>query len=657
MTGVRPRRHICAILLLVLVLAAGRDARADRYGLLLYGGVQQEADLSYQFNGEQQAVSSKRQESIEEYTFRMKYGLGNTSLWRGSFMAALRTDQSIESNSRSGSSGLSSRVGLLYDIDGTLFGKSVAPAAFSVKSDITQVATPFTSSYQVANTLYDFRWSIRNKVLPVSIEYITGTSVTSGQQVDSTRNRNEVYLHATQAGTIGTSNLELSKVNSTFTTTQGDSNVDDRYEAKFLNALNWNSAELARSFATGFDYSETAGINNARYLTLSETAQWALGKSLVSGGDYTYSGVSGDPGTQTHENGTLWLQHQLFKNLLTRLSLRLRNDDYPTGSDQEVGGGINLSYVKELPGQSTLNLAASKDYSVENRNLGTDRQHIFNEQHTAALVGPPISLAQANAVVSTIVIRNADPLKRLLPYALGSDYTVVVSGALTQIIVQGAINDGDSLLITYDIQVDPNLKTVTNSYGLNGSLALFSGAYRVYGSYQETTQDRTGQVTLAGLTAQNMLRLGAERKWALVTASTEYVNFVSESDKHQSVLAQALYANSQREGNLTFTLSDQYQWYQSVNVGSTVLDRTPENFFTAATSYSTLLSSTTNVALNANYLNITGSGDSDSLSLGGSLHWGLGKLNILLNSSFGVRRQQSVLAYNELFFLRVTRVF
>jgi hypothetical protein len=656
MRAVLTRRHICALLLL-LPLLCGREAQAARYGILLYGAVQQEVDLSYQVNGEQQAINSLRQEAIEEYSFRMKYGLGNTSLWRGSFMAALRTDQSTSSNSRSGSSGLSSRVGFLYDIDGILFGKSVAPAAFSVKSDITQVATPFSSTYQVTNTLYDFRWSIRNKVLPVAVEYITGTSVTSGQQVDSTRDRNEVYLHATQTGTIGTSTLDLSKVNSTFTTTQGDSNVDNRYEAKFLNTLNWNTDLKARSFSTGFDYSETAGINNAKYLTLSETAQWALGKSLVSGGDYTHSGVSGDPGTQTHENGTLWLQHNLFKNLMTRLSVRLRNDAYPTGSDRELGGGISLSYVKELPGNSTLNLGGSKDYSVENRNLGTDRQHIFNEQHTVAIVGPPISLAGANAVISTIVIRNADPLKHLLPYVAGSDYTVVVSGALTQIFPQGAIVDGDSLLITYDILVDPNLKTVTNSYSVNSSLALFSGAYRAYGSYQQTQQERTGQVTLAGLTAQSMLRLGFERKWTLITANTEYINFVSESDKHQSIQAQAVYSNSRREGSLTFTLSDQYQWYQPVTVGSTVVTRTPENFFSAATSYSTMLSTTTNVALNANYLNIAGAGDSDSLSLGGSLHWGLGKLNFLVNSSFGVRRQENVIGYNELLFLRVTRLF
>ena len=656
MTGKRVRRHGFAILPLLL-LCAPLEAEAYRYGPLLYGALQQEVDLSYQFNGDQQSISSQRQEAIEEYTFRMKYGLGNINLWRGSFMAGVRADQGTNANSRSGSSGLSSRIGYVYDIDGILMGKSAAPAAFSVKSDVTQVSTPFTNSYQVANTLYDFRWSIKNKILPVSLEYITGTSVTSGQQVDSTRNRNEVYLHATQSGTIGVSSIDLSKVNSTYTTTNGENNFDNRYEAKLLNTLNWITDLKARSFATGLDYSETAGINNAKYLTLSETAQWALGKSLVSGGDYSYSGVTGDPGDQTHQNGTLWLQHQLFKNLMTRLSARLRNDTYPTGDDKELGGGIVLSYVKTLPENSTLNLAGNKDYSVEHRNLGTDRQHIFRDPYIAPTVGQ-ISLKQPNAIVTSIAIRSADPLSPffLVDYPTTA-YTVVVTGALTQISFQAPINPGDPLLITYDIAVDPNLKTVTNSFGVNGSLALFSGAYRAYGSYQQTEQDRTGQVTLAGLTAQSMARLGLERKWATTTASMEYVNFVSESDKHQSVQAQALYSNSRRQGNITLTLSDQYQWYAPVTIGSTVVTRVPENFFSAATTYSTSLSNTTSVALNANYLNIAGAGDSDSLALGGSLHWGLGKLNVLVNGSFGVRRQASTIGYNELLFLRVTRLF
>jgi hypothetical protein len=654
------RRRTYAILLLLL-FAREREAQADRYGILLYGALQQEVDLSYQFNGDQQSTSSIRQEAIEEYTFRMKYGIGNTNLWRGSFLATLRPDQSLNSNSRSGSSGVSSRVGFLYDIDGILMGRSVAPAAFSVKSDITEVSTPFARTYQVANTLYDLRWSLKNKTLPVAIEYITGTSVTSGQLVDSTRNRKELYIHATQTGVVGTTTLDLSNLRSDYSTSQGEDTFDQRYEAKFQNTIGWNSDLKDRNFSTGLDYSETAGINNAKYLTLNESAQWGLGKSLVSGGEYTYSGVSGDPGDQTHQNGTVWLQHQLFKNLMTRLSARVRNDDYPTGNDKEVGGGVTLSYVKELPRQSSLNLSGNKDYSVETRNLGTDRLPVFEEQHTVASAGFLVRLTQPNVIsVSKISILNPDLSRTIL--ILGTDYQVVATGALTDIniaagLANGHITPGNSLLVDYLYQVDPNLKTVSASFGLNGSLALFSGAYRVYGSYQQTNQDRTGQVTLAGTTAQSMTRLGFERKWNLITANTEYVNFVSEADKHQSIQAQALYSNSRREGSLTFTISDQYQWYQPVTVGSTVVNRAPENFFSAATGYSTMLSSTTNVALNANYINVSGAGNSDSLSAGGSLRFGLGKLNVIVNSSLGVRRQENIYGYNELLYVRVVRYF
>lgn len=659
MTGMRVRRQSFAMLLLLLLVSERQALAAGRYGLLLYGTPRQQVDLSYKFNGEQQSVSSQRHETSEDYQFRMRYGIARPDLWQGSFMASLRFDQSLISSSvNSGGSDISSHVGLLYDIDGVLMGRSVAPFAFSLKSDITEVSTPFAKTYQVSNSLYDLRWTLKNKRVPIAIEYLTGTSKTSGQQVDSTRDRKELYLHATHSGVVGTASLDLSNVVSNFSTEQGDADFDKRYEARFQHTLNWDSAGRGRSIASAVNYSETAGINFAKYFTLNESLQWDLGTSLRSGADYSWSTVSGDPGTQTRQNGTLWLQHQLFKNLTTRINVRLRSEDYPTGTDQEIGEGISLSYVKALPNQGSLNLAVSKDHSVDKRNLGTDRQHIFNEQHTAAF-GTHLFLVQPNAVPSTISVRNADPLRSLLPYLPDADYRIVVTGALTEIVIiaGGAIVDGDSLLITYDIQVDPNLKTVSDSTGLSGSLQFLGGAYRVYGSYLESHQDRTGQVTLAGTTAQNNSRFGLERKWEHVTVNTEYGNYDSEADKHQSVQAQALYSNSKRDGSVTFSLSDQYQWYTPVSVGGTVVKRTAENFFAAAASYTTMLTSTTNLALNSNYLNVVGASSSDSFTLGSSLRWGLGKMNVTLNGSVGVRRQESIYAYNELLFLRVTRFF
>ena len=644
----------------MLILVLGSEAQAARRGLLLYGLPQQQVDFSYQFIGQQQNTTSQRHETSEDYTFRVKYGIGRPSLWQGSFMTSLRFDQSLIS-SGSGTSDLSTHASLLYDINGVLMGNSVAPGAFSVKSDITQVSTPFAKTYQVKNNLYDFRWSLRNKRVPFAIEYLTGTSETSGQGVDTTRNRNELYLHTSHAGIIGVASLDLASVRSDFTTTEGGRDFDKRYEARFQHQINWASGEKERSVASGFTYSETAGINLAQYFTLNESAQWQFGRSLRSGADYSFSSVSGDPGEQSRQSGALWLQHQLFRNLTTRINFRVRQDDYPTGNDQETGGGISLSYVKELPKQGSLVLAGGKDFSVDHRNLGTDRLLIFNEQQTATF-GTRVFLKQANAIASSVSIRNADTLKRRDPYD-PSKFQVITTGPQTEIVIFYGqdvgvdIVDGDELLINYDVQVDPKVKTVSDSYSVTGSLSLLGGAYRLYASRVESQQDRTGQVTLAGLTAQSTTKVGAERKWDTISVNTEYSDFNSETDKHQSVLAQALYSNSKREGTLTFSLSDQYQWYAPVTVGNTLLTRDAENFFSVAGGYNTRLSSTTYLAVNSNYLNVSGAGSADSFTLGSSLRWGLGKLSMTLNGSFGVRRQDSIIGYNELLYFRVTRFF
>lgn len=651
------RLFIVTILLLVLLQASARDVLAARAGFLLLGAPVQKVDLGYQFDGSQQVTSSERHAMLEDYSFKTKYAILRPSLWKGSFMTALRFDQKLATNPGVDSS--SSHIGFLYDIDGVLFGESTAPAAFSASSDISQVSTPFARTYQLTNTIYDFRWALKNSALPVSFEYLTGTSETSGQLVDSTRERKEMHLRAGHDRKISSTSLEINMAQNTYTPVQGEGNFDNRYEVVFRNDLFWANDGKTRNFGSQLRYSETAGINYAKYLNIEQTARWDLGKSLISGGNYSLATVSGDPGSQVHQNGSAWLQHQLFKSLTTRLSLRARKDDYPTGDDREVGGDVSVAYAKELPRQSSLSMGVSEAYSVSDRNLGADRLQIFNEQHVVTF-GARIFLAQPNVVSSSISVRNADPLKRLLPYNPVIDYRIVPNGALTEIVpvANGVIGDGDTLLISYDIQVDPQLKMINETLGANASVTLFGGAYRVYGLHSRTQQERlAGLVTLPSLTAQTMSRLGFERKWQSILLTTEYETFDSTADRHQSVQAMSRYSDVVREGNMTLLLSERYQWYGPVTLGDTTLQRAAENFISVAASYSKGISTTTQLSLTSNYLNVSGASSSDSFTVGASLRWSLGKLSASLDSFFGVRRQEGATDFTESIRVNVTRYF
>jgi hypothetical protein len=652
------RRLLIVSIIILLMQSTARDARAARGNFFLIDSPVQKVDLIYQFDGSQQVNNSERHALTEDYTFKLNYAILQPKLFKGSIKATLRFDQKLASNN-GGNDSSSSSTNYLYDITGELLGASTTPAAFSVSSDILRVSTPFTRTFQLTNKNYDLRWSLKNSMLPVSVEYSTGTSESSGLPVDSTREHNQINLRTSHRERNNSTSLELKYAHNLYTPKQGEGNFDNRAEVRLVNNLAWINGGKNRSFDSQFSYSETAGINLAKYLNFEQSATWDLGKSLRSGGNYSLSTISGDPGSQTHQNSSLWVQHQLFNSLTTKFLFRASESSYPTGNESEVGGDVSLAYVKKLPQESSLSLVASDGYTLNDRNLGSGLLKIFNEQH-AVLFGVNIVLAQPNVVIANIIIHNADPLKRLLPYNSGIDYQMVQNGALTEIVItaSGAISTGDTLLISYDFMVDPHIKSTSETLSTSASLTLFGGDYRIYGFHSQSRHETlSGQATLSSLTVQQMSRLGFERNWKRITLSSEYETYDSTADRHQSVQSMARFSDGLGAGNMSLMLSDRYQWYGVVTQGSTTVQRADENFFTAAANFTTSISSTTQWSVTSKYINVSGATSSDSVMVSSTLRWSLGKLTAALESSFGMRRQEGAMNFDENIRVSVSRYF
>jgi hypothetical protein len=644
------------ILLLLQCFLSVRDGFAERMGPLLFTIPEQRIDASYHYQNDKESLTSTRHEFYEDYVLRMKYGFGRLSILQGNLELSLRGDQDLSTSGTSKSK--NTQLGFQYDINGVFFERSSTPGKFSATSSIAQVATPFSPTYLITNTTYSLGWALKNLLIPINVEYLTGTAVTDGQIIDYTRDRNEWYLHASNFRKHSTTFLDISRVMNSYTPTVGATTQDNRLDAKLGNQLSWNVRGFDHTLDSVLRYSETTGINFAQYLDWTETVRWDWGQGLRSGVDYSLSTISGDPGTQAHDSAGVWVQQQLFKSLTTRLLLRGIWDSYPTGYGSEISGNISFGYTKKLPRDSVLTVDFNKGYSVNDRNLGVDKLTIFGEK-IQVVFGTRLFLAQPNVIASSVVVRNADPLKRVPPYNLNIDYQLVTTGALTEIVpIGGTIPLGDTLLITYDYQVDPNIRTTTDSYGLNSALLLFGGDYRLYSNATLTRQDYSGQqALLPGLTAQESLTLGLERKWDALSLLGEYSYFDSSADNHQGLLAQARYNSIARASSLNVSLIEQYLWYAQTNYGGTLLHREPDNHVTATLSYSRQLSSGFTTILTANFIDTRGAVNSDSYAIGGALNMLIGKLGISLDSSFGLHIQGNEDSTFESVRIRVTRYF
>ena len=645
-------------LLLLHCLLPARDVFAARIGPFLFTLPEQRIDTSYHFQNDTQTYSSTRNEFYEDYILRMKYGFGRLSILQGNLELSLRGDQNFTKTGASSNN--NSQVGFQYNINGELFDRSGAPGKFTAASHIAQVSAPFSPTYLLTNSTYSVGWTLKNKLLPVNVEYLTGTAVTNGQVIDYTRDRNEWYLHATNYSKISTSFLDIARVLNRYTPTVGAATDDNRTDAKLGNQLHWIQRDFDRTLDSNLRFSETTGITFAKYMDWNETLRWDWGQALRSGADYSLSTVSGDPGTQSHSSVGGWVQHQLFRSLTTRLTLRGTWDSYPTGTGSQLGYNVSLGYTKKLPKDSVVTIDFNKGYSVNDQNLGVNKLTVFGEK-ILVVFGKRLFLAQPNVITATVVVRNADPQNPhyVTPYAPTTDYQLVTTGALTEIVRTGAaILDGDTLLVTYDYRVDPNIKITTDSYGLNSTLLLFGGAYRLYSNASLSQQDFIGQqAALPGLTAQKALNLGMERKWDALAMLGEYSYFDSTADNHQGLLAQARYNSVLRERSFNVILMEQYFWYAPITYGGILLNRPSENQITATMTYSRQLTSRISTILTANYIDIRGAVRSDSYAVGGALNMLVGKLGVSLDSSFGLRNQGNENATYESVRLRLTRYF
>ena len=324
-------------------------------------------------------------------------------------------------------------------------------------------------------------------------------------------------------------------------------------------------------------------------------------------------------------------------------------------------GGISLSYHKVLPLDGRLDVTAGQSYGMENRMLNSTQGHSENEDRFTLdhlRIDTPLRLSHTNVVRASIVVRNAD-LPIIYP---SSEYDVNVYGAVSEIVprVGGAIDDAavKSLVINYDYQADPSADIRTIGTAFAGSITLLNNAYRFYANYSQIDRQTVSrQPSLSGDSSQLYTLFGFERAWSALTATTEYEISRNESDRHQAAMIRLRYFNELKGGLLTVYLNNRYQWNDPAVSGGVIVQRPDENSAAATVSYRRALFSRVSLTVSGDYLNTSGSLQSDRFRARSTLLWPLGKLTMQLNTSFGFYRTPTSNQTDESVNLSISRYF
>ncbi len=644
------KTRIIFYLFILLLSPANKTLAQQTRGLILLGNFRQAANISYDYDGRTSksdgvAIYSRDHSFEEKYRIGLDYALYDTQLLRGHFTADILLDQEVFNNSYQ-DTGSSQGHGFHYDLTSVILQRKPYPINFFSSSGVTKVQRPFASNFDLMSDNYGAGFFLKNKYLPIQFNYSHIKTETSGLAND----REQIIANYSLLAKHKVKNFSYTEARISHDTydahTKNNIYLSEAYfsdEISLINTLDWNNKGKGRSIFTSYRLKQELGGRDSLTMDFSEGLEWYFGKVLKGGAKYLISHQKSLSQTKSENRGDVWLKHTLFENLQTSVQFRGRSTDYPTGVEKEVVGTVTAAYQKKLPTEGLLQFDYSQSYGVVDRNL-INSQIIIKDEPVIASYFTPITLYNTDVTPGSIVVRNENPSKRLLPYALNEDYTVDTIGRLTTITINpaGEIADGDSLLIDYQIGVNTEIKFANKTRYLAGALMLFQRRYRLYSSLSEFNQDLlSGRADAVSLQQSRTYRAGIEYSGESLSMNAEYEDQKSTYSVYQTINGYFRYTADFGRNSFNIYLKDRLtkRGVPQEDSGSSPVNSTAtqqrsranertDNSLSVGVVYRRPVLRSTKLKFSADYQNITGLNPRDMLSLEFGVQAFFGKLNI-----------------------------
>lgn len=630
-----------SVVLLALIFGAAlRPAVAAQKGLILLGGLGHSVDLTYQFgrqdvsDGERDASSSQNQFQ-ETYNLDTGFAIYNERLFKARISARARATQHYLSNSV-GSSTSSNDLGLMYSIYGTLLERGYTPVKINASSEQIRIQNSFSPGYYLYSDSYGVGAAVRNKTLPISIDFTRYTSETSGLVDDRTQTNYQIsLLGAHLVPAISQTDFSFFRTDSKSEAVDGGGPADSQrsFQVSLRNLLTSRDSKYALTSA--LTARQEVDRSESTNFTWQEGFSWRLGKALNMGAGYGTdissqdNELTGGSSSRRSHSANFSLMHQLFLNLTTRFELNGRWAELPNGTEDQVSGNLSINYSRTLPRDGRISLSYGHLRSVIDRELTSGVAQAIDEPLTAQLAEVNL-LREANVIEESIVVRDANPLIRFTPYVEGIDYTIDRTrlpfvGLSFINLPNSQITEGKNLLITYNYQVNPSIKYLTTAHSVTSTL-LWGGRHRLYASYDQSGQERlSGRTDLLELNDSMSVKAGFASEIYRVSYGVENTYVDSTLDKHNSFESYARTSLRLRQGRLMGQVRNRYSYYA---VTPSNPESRADNTFSITGNYTRPLFRNGVAVVNAGFTDTRGGAHArDDAELGLDYQWSYSKLS------------------------------
>ena len=412
------------------------------------------------------------------------YSLIDPGLLEGS--AGFDMDFYQEQDKYSGRTGNTNGLLYGYDLSDTIFGHTAYPATFFAHSHETQTTTEFGGTTDLTVSNFGFVANLRDYgFLRDILPYFSCSLGAREDESDGSSNQQGRYYKDDE--TRDTVNYTALKGFQTADLIFNYQFLDDRTTGSYSRAFqsNWATLNYSLDFGPRLTRQWSSQIN---YLMLSgdtgsETNLWVSEslhidhfRNLSTNYQYllNYTQAPGN-GTNTDQTGIFTVQHTLYENLTSALTLQGDYDTLPGGRIYDYIAELGESYAHTIPLGGTFFLEGSGLYEVTDSSISGGTISVIDEPHIADVHGLGFFLKNPFVFQSTIVMYDTRGGGRI-PTVRGVDYNVLTVGDLTQIVIIPTsliIKPGDPLAVSYSYQTAPSSRydttNLTVATGLNFS--------------------------------------------------------------------------------------------------------------------------------------------------------------------------------------------
>lgn len=384
----------------------------------------------------------------------------------------------------------------MYDLRALILGESELPVTLYTKRDQSQSDREFAGTIESTTSESGAIAQLRSKVAPTTLQIFHREEDQSDPLGTTDYNLTQDTAHL-ESNVVLTDAQRL-EVDYTFDSVdekQGSLFQDtyDRNDGTFTHLLDFGPDKRDNLRSSFRVYTQTGLVAQETY-RLDEQLRLYHSDRLDSHYDATLEDRTIQGQEQKLVRGLAGIRHRLFDSLTSTASIggtREEITDISTSDTVFVTGG--LDYTKKVPwGRLDASLGLSFQ-TQDNSDRGTSVA-IQNESHT--FNDPfPIVISRRNIVPSSVRVTAASGFPE---YQEGSDYTLDAFSNRIELrrVVGGAIADGETVLVSYEVGPEPgntldtNTQTVTLRYTIDEGWLTGLSPYLIYRRTDESVSTK-----------------------------------------------------------------------------------------------------------------------------------------------------------------------